>query len=102
MRLKPTLEEAKTRLRLDPDLDDDLLSAIDQAHARTLKVLDGKLYADEASMAADPRGILATEDIIAAQLLLVDHLVGNNTQQDRDSKEQAALSMLRLHRNMGA
>lgn len=102
MRTKPTLDEAKTRLRLDPDLATDLQGAIDQAHARAVKVLDGTLYETEAAMAADPRGILSAEDIIAAQLLLVDCFIGNNTQQERESKESAVLSILRLHRNMGA
>ncbi|MDB5884236.1 MAG: hypothetical protein JWR74_407, partial [Polaromonas sp.] len=43
-----------------------------------------------------------TADIIAAQLLLIDALVGNNSVQDRQDKRDAACNMLRRHRRMGA
>ena len=52
--------------------------------------------------AADPRGIVCTADIIAAPLLLVDVLVGNNSAADRDDKRAAAHNILRPHRNLGA
>lgn len=104
MDVKPTVEQALRRLRLDDELSEDLRDAIDQAHAEALRVLDGKLYPDEAALIAaqDVRGIVVTADIIAAQLLLADALVGNNDQRERDSKRSAAMTILRLHRNMGA
>ena len=104
MPIKPTPNEAIRRLRLDDNLAGDLDSAIDQAHAQAVAFLDGALYVDQAAItaAADLRGIVCTPDIIAAQLLLVDVLVGNNSTQDREDKKAAAFNMLRLHRNMGA
>lgn len=104
MPIKPTPAEAILRLRLDDSLDGDLNSAIAQAHAQAVAFLDGSLYDDAAAReaAADLRGIVCTPDIIAAQLLLVDVLVGNNGLQDKDAKEKAAYNMLRFHRNMGA
>lgn len=104
MPVKPTPEEAELRLRLDSDLATDLPTAINQAHAEAQAFLDGTLYVDQAAAdgAADPRGIVCTPDIIAAQLLLVDVLVGNNSTQDRQDKRAAALTILRRHRNMGA
>lgn len=104
MPIKPTSDEAMLRLRIDADLAGDVASAIDQAHAQALAFLDGQLYADRAALtaAADPMGIVVTADIIAAQLLLVDALVGNNSLQDRDDKRRAAKDMLLPHRNMGA
>ncbi|WP_052712031.1 hypothetical protein [Paracidovorax citrulli] len=104
MDVKPTVEQALRRLRLDDELSDDLRDAIDQAHAEALRVLDGKLFPDEEALivAQDLRGIVVTADIIAAQLLLADALVGNNDQRERDSKRSAAMAILRLHRNMGA
>ena len=104
MPIKPTPADAILRLRLDDSLDGDIGNAIDQAHAQALAFLDGQLYADCAALtaAADPMGIVVTADIIAAQLLLVDALVGNNSLQDRDDKRRAAKDMLLPHRNMGA
>lgn len=104
MPIKPTPADAILRLRLDDSLDGDIGNAIDQAHAQAVAFLDGALYEDDAALeaAADPRGIICTPDIIAAQLLLVDVLVGNNSPQDRERKEAGAFNMLRMHRNMGA
>ena len=104
MPVKPTPEEASLRLRLDADLAADLPGAIDQAHAEAQAFLDGTLYANQAAAdgAGDLRGIVCTPDIIAAQLLLVDVLVCNNSTQDRQDKRAAALTILRRHRNMGA
>jgi len=93
-----------TRLRLDAELIVDLTAAIDQAHAEATAYLDGTLYATEGDRVAanDPRGIVCTPDLIAAQLLLVDVLVGSNSVNDREAKTSAARRMLRPHRNMGA
>lgn len=104
MPIKPTPEAAMRRLRLDDGLAGDLADAIEQAHAEALSHLDGALYESEAAKTAadDARGIVCTPDIIAAQLLLVDVLVGNNSVQDRQAKQTAAEAMLRRHRNMGA
>lgn len=104
MPIKPTPDEAVKRLRLDDNLAGDVDSAIDQAHAQAVAYLDGALYADQAALTAadDPRGIICTPDIIAAQLLLVDVLVGSNSVQDRENKQTAAFNMMRMHRNMGA
>lgn len=104
MPIKPTPEAAMRRLRLDTNLSGDLADAIEQAHGEALAFLDGALYESEADKTAaqDPRGIVCTPDIISAQLLLVDVLVGNNSLQDRESKQTAAETMLRRHRNLGA
>jgi len=104
MPIKPTPADAILRLRLDDSLDGDIGNAIDQAHAQAVAFLDGALYEDAAAReaAADLRGIICTPDIIAAQILLVDVLVGNNSTQDRERKEAGALNMLRMRRNMGA
>ena len=104
MPVKPTPEEAALRLRLDADLAADLPGAIDQAHAEAQAFLDGTLYVDQAAAdgAADTRGIVCTPDIIAAQLLLVDVLIGANTSAEVQDKRAAAMTMLRRHRNLGA
>ena len=104
MPVKPTPEEAALRLRLDADLAADLPGAIDQAHAEAQAFLDGALYENQAAAdgAADLRGIVCTPDIIAAQLLLVDALIGVNTSAEVQDKRAAAMTMLRRHRNMGA
>ena len=104
MPIKPTPADAILRLRLDGSLDGDIGNAIDQAHAQAVAYLDGALYADAGALeaAADLRGIICTADIIAAQLLLVDALVGRNSVQDREDKRTGAFNMLRMHRNMGA
>lgn len=103
MDIKPDTETALRRLRMDADLAEDLAAAIDEAHAEAVAYLDGRLYADLAELIAaqDVRGIVCTPDIIAAQLLLADVLVGNNSTQDRESKHAAALTILRRHRNQG-
>jgi hypothetical protein len=110
MNIKPSTSEAQRRLRLDDDLDvtSDLQQAIEQAHAQVLQILDrtvlhptqlellSALLLDEFH-----NGIVCTPDIIAAQLLLVDTLVGANSQQDRDAKAKAAQNMLWPHRRVG-
>jgi hypothetical protein len=100
--VKPGLEEAKRRLRIDDELAVDLQFAIDQAHAEAEAFLDGVLYADEEACGDDAAGILVAPDIIAAQLLLADALVGSNDVQNRVNKREAAFSILRRHRRMGA
>lgn len=105
MPIKPTVPQAVFRLRLDADLPvADIGDAIEQAHTQAVTYLDGALYetVDAMAQALDVRGIVCTPDIIAAQLLLVDVLIGANSVQDREAKETAARSMLRPHRNMGA
>lgn len=104
MPISPTVDEALRRLRLDEDLRQDVEDAIPQAHAEAVTYLDGKLYesAAEREAAADLRGIVCTPDIIAAQLLLVDALVNNNSDEGADLKRTRAYSMLLRHRNMGA
>lgn len=104
MPIAPTAEEALRRLRLDDDLLQDVKDAIPQAQAEAETYLDGKLYADQAERDAedDLRGIVCTPDIIAAQLLLVDALVNNNSDEGADLKRSRAYRMLVRHRNMGA
>lgn len=103
MAVKPTVPQALRRLRLDDDLAEDLADALDQAHAQAETFLDGKLYeTEQAKVAAqDPRGIVATADITAAQLLLADVLVGANDAAAAERKKKAALDLLRPHRNVG-
>lgn len=103
MEVKPTLEQALLRLRLNDALSADLADALDEAHAEAEAFLDGTLYASAAdrTLAADPRGIVVAPDIISAQLLLADALVGANDVQGRDSKRTAAFNILRRHRNVG-
>lgn len=100
----PSIESAMRRLRIDEDLRDDVADAIPAAKAEAEAFLDGKLYAtDQAKQEAqDPKGILCTADIIAAQLLLVDALVNDNSDEGADLKRTRAFNMLRRHRNMGA
>ncbi|WP_395026593.1 hypothetical protein [Comamonas odontotermitis] len=102
--VKPTKEEALQRLRLDDGLAGDVEGAIEQAHAQTLKYLDGPLFATQeaADASGNPKAILCTADIVAAQLVLVDVLCGPNSVEDQDRKRTAAYNMLRLHRNHGA
>lgn len=104
MPVKPTPEQAMLRLRLEPDVAEEVPDAIDQAQAEAQAFLDGALYEDATAVATaqDARGIVCTPDIIAAQLLLVDVLIGNNTPPDRAAKRAAAQNMLLRHRNMGA
>uniref|UniRef100_A0A1A7GE34 Phage gp6-like head-tail connector protein n=1 Tax=biofilter metagenome TaxID=1070537 RepID=A0A1A7GE34_9ZZZZ len=102
--VKPSLEEALLRLRLDPDLSADVTNAIPQVFAETVRYLDGPLFqsAEEATASADPKAIVSDECIIAAQLLLIDALVGTNTTKEAAEKRGAAYSMLRMYRNQGA
>lgn len=109
MDIKPTLADAKRRLRIDDDLADDLQSAIDQAHAEAMSYLDrDALHPDQgalnAALALDAShtGIVVTADIINAQLLLADASVGDNDRANRESKRDAAFGILRRHRHMGA
>ena len=100
----PSLESAMRRLRIDEDLQEDVADAIPAAKAEAEAFLDGKLYATEQALqdAQNPKGILCTADIIAAQLLLVDAQVNDNTDEGADLKRTRAFTMLRRHRNMGA
>lgn len=128
MPIKPTVDEAKRRLRLDDALSGDLASAIEQAYAEALAFLDrDALYDnatdlaaaatlaqnaldDETDDALEPllaahlarvkTGMVATPDLISAQLLLIDVLVGSNTVQDRESKQKAAENILWRHRRV--
>lgn len=102
MPIKPTIEETMDRLRLDEDLRDDVERAVEQAHAQALVYLDGTLYesVDAKQASGDKRGIVCTPDIIAAQLLLVDALVGSAAHSDKKSLRDAAYAMLFIHRNM--
>lgn len=104
MPITPTIDEAMRRLRLDDDLRQDVVDAIPQALAEVETYLDGKLYEDAAQRetAQDLRGIVCTADIIAAQLLLIDGLVNNNSDEGADLKRSRAYRMLIRHRNMGA
>lgn len=104
MPITPSVEEALRRLRLDDDLRQDVQDAIPQAQAEAVAYLDGALYENAAARdaAADLRGIVCTPDIIAAQLLLLDALVNNNSDEGADLKRTRAYRMLLRHRNMGA
>lgn len=99
----PTLAAAMLRLRIDDDLSADVEAAIPQAKAEAEAFLDGTLYpnAQAREAAADAKGIICTPNIIAAQLLLIDVLVGSNDLKALQTKREAAYSMLRRHRNMG-
>jgi len=99
----PTVDQALRRLRIDEDLAEDVEDAIIQTKAEVEVYLDGTLYADPQALvdAQDARGIVCTADIIAAQLLLIDVLVGANDVKAQQSKREAAYNMLRRHRNMG-
>jgi hypothetical protein len=99
----PTVDQALRRLRIDEDLAEDVEDAIIQTKAEVEVYLDGTLYADPQALvdAQDARGIVCTPDIIAAQLLLIDVLVGANDVKAQQSKREAAYNMLRRHRNMG-
>lgn len=101
--VKPTKNQALLRLRLDDSLADDVADAIEQAFALTEKYLDGPLFvsAQAAVDSGNPKAIVCTADIIAAQLLLVDSLCGPNTVVDQAAKRQAAYEMLRIRRNQG-
>ncbi len=108
MNIKPSLQEAQTRLRLDDAVLDDLASAIEQAYAAQLHHIDrAALHPDAAdlatALAADPAhtGMVVTHDLIAAQLLRIDALIGANTMDDRDAKEKAAERMERRHIRVG-
>jgi hypothetical protein len=99
--VKPTLEQALRRLRLDENLTEDVTDAIEQAHAQAEAFLDGTLYETVVAATAAAKGIFATADIIAAQLLLVDVLVAANDADAKKLKTEAAYNILRRHRNMG-
>lgn len=103
MPIKPTVDEAMKRLRIDGDLRADVEQAIEQAFSQAETYLDGPLYASvqEASASSGRRAIICTPDIIAAQLLLLDALVGANSTNDQAAKREAAFDMLFPHRNTG-
>ncbi|RMX06717.1 hypothetical protein D8I35_09455 [Corticibacter populi] len=103
---QPTVEEALLRLRLDADLVDDVANAIPQARAQVESYLKGPLCADAEAVAAaiaagSRNATLCTPDVIAAQLLFVDVLVGSNDIQAQESKRTAAYAMLKPLRYMG-
>ncbi len=99
----PDLDAAMQRLRIDDDLQGDVEAAITQAKAEAEAFLDGQLYASAQALqdAQDPKGILCTPDIIAAQLLLIDALVNSNSDQGAELKRSRAFSILRRRRNVG-
>lgn len=101
--VKPTKDQALQRLRLDDSLADDVADAIEQACALAEKYLDGPLFVNEQAAAdsGNPKAIVCTADIIAAQLLLVDSLCGPNSVAEQTAKRQAAYEMLRIRRNQG-
>jgi hypothetical protein len=114
MTIKPSLDAAMVRLRIDSDLAEDLDRALGEAVAEAEVYLDGQLFAsadertaavaaattDEAKAEA-ARGIVVTEDIHAAMMMLADAAVGDNDQANRESKRTAATHILRRHRNKG-
>jgi hypothetical protein len=128
MDLKPTTEEAAARLRIDDALLVDLSRAIDQAHQEVLAYIDRPLHTDAAALAAaiaaaqaqldaattdaavaaataaldrQKTGIVVTQNIHAATMLLADRLMGDNEGTEAARKETAAHHMLQLHRRMG-
>ncbi len=103
MPTKPTVESALFRLRIDDDLRGDVADAIEQAFAQAETYLDRPLYASkqEATDSGSLRALVCTPDIIAAQLLLVDALVGANSVKDQAAKRDAAFDMLFPHRYTG-
>lgn len=66
MDLKPSLQEAATRLRIDGDLLSDLQSAIDQAHDEVLVFLGRPLYPDAADRTAAIAAAQAAFDAVEA------------------------------------
>ena len=66
MDLKPSLQEAATRLRIDGDLLSDLQSAIDQAHDEVLVYLDRPLHPDAAARTAAIAAAQAAFDAVEA------------------------------------
>ena len=58
--------------------------------------------AQDMADAQDAKGIVCAPDIIAAQLLLVDAIVNNNSDEGSGLKRARAFDMLRRHRNQGA
>lgn len=103
MPIKPTVEGALFRLRIDEDLRGDVEEAIEQAFSQAQTYLDRPLFASkqEAVDSGIPRAMVCTPDIIAAQLLLVDALVGANSVKDQADKRDAAFDMLFPHRYTG-
>jgi len=128
MDLKPTTEEAAARLRIDDALLVDLSRAIDQAHQEVLAYIDRPLHADDDALAAaiaaaqaqldaattdaavaaattalarEKTGIVVTQNIHAATMLLADRLMGDNDGTEATRKETAAHNMLQPHRRMG-
>jgi len=114
MPIKPDLQNALMRLRIDADLSDDLDRALGEAVAEAEVYLDGKLFATaadrttavtaavgEQAKAEAARGIVVTEDMHAAMMMLADAAVGDNDQTNRESKRAAAIHILRRHRNKG-
>ena len=114
MTIKPNLDAAMMRLRIDSDLAEDLDRALGEAVAEAETYCDGKLFASaearaaaveaattEEAKAEAARGIVVTEDMHAAMMMLADAAVGDNDQQNRESKRTAALNILRRHRNKG-
>jgi hypothetical protein len=130
--IKPGINTAMQRLRLDDSLIDDVRSAIDEAYAETLTQLDRvALHVDAAALAAAiapaqaaltaaeltqnadliaaaqaeldrvSTGMVVTDDLITAQLLLVDVRVGSNSGDDVARKQRAADVMLYRHRRLG-
>ena len=125
METKPTLEQAAARLRIDESVRADLADALDQAHDEALAYLDRPLYPDRDSRLAAiaqaqaalatavggdaiaeagealvlaKAGIVITHDLIAAQLLLADRLVGDNDASESEAKERAAHNLMRPRR----
>ena len=104
MNIKPTAQEAKDRLRLDDALSDDLDFAIEQAYAECLAILQrDDLHPDKASLDAAialdaaHTGMVVRADIIAAQLLLIDSLIGSGSTEEQKAKREAAIMMLNRH-----
>lgn len=105
MPLQPTLDQVKQRLRIDDQagLDTQLADLIVQAHAEMLAHLDRAVYADQAALDAqdDPTGIVVTDDMINAQILLVGAHLDEAGTPEGERMHAAALRLLQRHRRMG-
>ncbi|WP_194720817.1 hypothetical protein [Noviherbaspirillum malthae] len=102
--MKPTVEQIKARLNTSDDQAGEVTDLIETVHAEMLAKLDRKVYADTAALtaAADPTGIVATKDMINAQILLVGYYLDQVGTQDGDRTRAAAMCILDRYRLSGA
>lgn len=103
--MKPTLDQVKRDLRIDgSDFDGQIGDLIEQVHAEVLAKLDRNVYesAEALTASGDASGIVATKDMLTAQILLIGAYLDQAGSTDGERMQASANKILDRHRRAGA